>query len=80
MGAQAEAICRDTSGMFLSSSPVVISGVTDVASLEVIACREALSLAKDPLLQNFVVTSNSAAARARVAAMHVKSVRSSNKW
>lgn len=43
----------------MGSSAIVIHGINDVATLEAIACREALSLADDLMIQNFVVASDS---------------------
>lgn len=40
-------VSRDESGKFLESSSLVVHGVLDVACLEAVACREALSLAED---------------------------------
>ena len=43
----AAAVSRDENGKFLGSSTLVVNGITDVATLESIACREALFLAED---------------------------------
>lgn len=43
----ASAVCRDDTGNFLGALAVVIDGLTDPASLEALACSEALSLAFD---------------------------------
>lgn len=43
----ASAVCRDENGYFLGASAIVIEGLTDPASLEALACGEALSLAFD---------------------------------
>lgn len=37
----------------------MIIGITDVATLETLACREGLALAEDLLLQNFIIASDS---------------------
>ena len=57
-GGSAVAICRDEQGVYLGSSALVIYGVCDPAALEVIACREALALAEDLNLQQFIVASD----------------------
>ena len=46
-GGSAAAVCRDGHGNFLGSSMLVVYGVCDPATLEAIACREAISLAED---------------------------------
>lgn len=51
------AVCRDTNGTYFGSSALVIGGVDDPFILEAIACREALTLAQDLNLHNFVVAS-----------------------
>ena len=43
----AVAVCRDSNGEFLGSSALIIAGVDDPATMEAIACREALCLAED---------------------------------
>ena len=40
----AAAVCRDSEGNYLGSSALSIYGLHDPATLEVIACREALAL------------------------------------
>ena len=42
----------------MGSSALVVEGVTDPASLEAMACREALALAEDLGIQNLVVASD----------------------
>ena len=42
----------------MGSSTLVVEGVHDPATVEAIACREALSLAEDLGVQNFVVASD----------------------
>ena len=56
--AAAAVVCRDSTGLYLGSSSLVISGVTDPSVVEAIACREALALAEDLSLQDFVVASD----------------------
>jgi hypothetical protein len=46
-GGSAAVVCRDNEFNYLGSSVLVIEGVTDPATLEAIACREALALAED---------------------------------
>ncbi|KQK02952.1 hypothetical protein BRADI_2g04626v3 [Brachypodium distachyon] len=41
------AVCRDKDGCFLGASALVIAGITDPGTLEVLACREGLALAED---------------------------------
>ncbi|KAE8800155.1 Acid phosphatase 1 [Hordeum vulgare] len=55
----AAVVCRDGTGNFLGSSALVINGITDVATLEALACREGLSLAADLLVHSFVIASDS---------------------
>ena len=57
-GGSAAAICRDEEGNYMGSSALVVEGVTDPASLEAMACREALALAEDLGIQNLVVASD----------------------
>ena len=57
-GGSAAAVCRDEWGNYMGSSALVVEGVVDSATLEAVACREALSLAKDMGIQNFVVASD----------------------
>ncbi|XP_020153536.1 uncharacterized protein [Aegilops tauschii subsp. strangulata] len=57
-GGSAAAVCRDEAGNYVGASTLVLEGVTDPASLEVIACREALCLAEDLNIHNFVVASD----------------------
>uniref|UniRef100_A0A8R7U541 RNase H type-1 domain-containing protein n=1 Tax=Triticum urartu TaxID=4572 RepID=A0A8R7U541_TRIUA len=54
----AAAVCRDDAGNYLGSSSLVIEGQTDPATLEAIACREALALAEDLLLHDFIISSD----------------------
>uniref|UniRef100_A0A453LW71 RNase H type-1 domain-containing protein n=1 Tax=Aegilops tauschii subsp. strangulata TaxID=200361 RepID=A0A453LW71_AEGTS len=51
------AVCRDSGGNYLGSSALVVEGVDDPASLEAMACKEAMCLAEDLLLNNFVIAS-----------------------
>jgi hypothetical protein len=52
------AICRDDQGNYLGALAVFFSGITDPATLESLACREALALAGDLALTRFVVASD----------------------
>ena len=52
-GGSAVAICRDSNGDFMGSSALVMLGEWEPATLEVIACREAIALA-----ERFVVASD----------------------
>lgn len=58
-GKAAAAICRDRGGSFLGSSALVISGVDDPATVEAIACGEALALTEDLNIHQFIVSSDS---------------------
>lgn len=58
-GGSAAAVCRDREENYLGSSVLVIPGVDDPATLEVIACQEALALAEDLHLKSFVVAYDS---------------------
>ena len=52
------ALCRTHSGMFLGASVMKIYGVTDPATLEALACREALALAADLGLARIIIASD----------------------
>jgi hypothetical protein len=54
----AAAICHDNSCLYLGSSLLVYTGITDPAVLEALACREALALAADLGLSHFMVESD----------------------
>jgi ribonuclease HI len=43
---------RNTAGVFLGASAIVLEGVTDLETMEVMACREGLALATDLGLQD----------------------------
>ena len=58
IGGVAAAVCRGEEGNYICSSSLVIHGINDVATLEAIACREALFLAKDLMLHSFIVASD----------------------
>jgi hypothetical protein len=45
--ASASAVARDTSGMFVGASVVVIEGIPDPKIMEAVACRESLALASN---------------------------------
>jgi len=51
----AAAFCRDNDGTYLGASAVVFVGITDPATLEALACREALALAEDLALERLFV-------------------------
>lgn len=55
----AAAVCRDATGVYMGSSALTVQGITDAATLEAMACREALALAQDMMLHNIVVASDS---------------------
>ena len=55
----AATVCCDGEGNYMGSSSLVTYGINDATTLEAIACQEALSLAEDLMLQNFVVASYS---------------------
>jgi hypothetical protein len=58
-GGSASAVCRDHNGNYLGSSSLVIAGVCNLVVLEAMACREALSLAANLHLHNFVIACDS---------------------
>ena len=42
------AVCRDSLGVYLGALAIRIFGIADPASLEALACREAMALALNP--------------------------------
>lgn len=48
--ASAVAIARDANVLFMGASAVVMTGMTDPETMEVLACREGLALAQDLLM------------------------------
>jgi ribonuclease HI len=52
------AVCRGDDGVYLGASAVVVQGISDPATLEALACREALALAADLQLQSVVIASD----------------------
>jgi ribonuclease HI len=54
----AVAVCRSEDGVFLGASAQVIHGMSDPGTLEAIACREALALARDLALNHIHVASD----------------------
>ena len=52
------AICRDEQGRFLGASAAVYEGISEPATLEAYACREALELAGDLNIQRIMVASD----------------------
>ncbi|KAK1644381.1 hypothetical protein QYE76_062186 [Lolium multiflorum] len=52
------AVCRDETGKYIGASAVVYQGQNDPASLEAIACNEALSLALDLQLTKIKIASD----------------------
>jgi hypothetical protein len=52
------AICRAAHGLYLGASAIIFRGITDPATLEFMACREAISLAGDLNLYRIVVASD----------------------
>ncbi|KAE8771801.1 Acid phosphatase 1 [Hordeum vulgare] len=56
-GGSRAVVCHNDAGNFLGRSTLVIDGQIDPATLEVIACREALALVEDLLLHDFVISS-----------------------
>ena len=52
------AVCRAEDGKFLGASAHVIPGITDPATLEAIACREALALTRDLSLERIQVATD----------------------
>ena len=54
----AAAIARSSHRLFLGASCVVLEGCTQPETLEVLACREALSLASDLSVRRFHISSD----------------------
>jgi hypothetical protein len=50
--------CRDNNGLYLGASAVVFNGITDPATLETLACQEALALAEDLNLDRAFIVSD----------------------
>lgn len=50
-------VCRDIDGSYLGSSVLVIHGLLDPTTLELVACREALTLATNLGLDHLQVAS-----------------------
>ena len=55
----AAAICRTHDGVYAGSSSMLFKGILDPTCLEALACREALCLAADLMLQNVVISCDS---------------------
>jgi ribonuclease HI len=51
-------VCRDSDGVFVGASAVVVDGISNPRTLEAMACQEVMALAADPHLQKFVVASD----------------------
>lgn len=51
-------VCRNTAGLYLGSSAVMIEGLSDPEALESLAVREGLSLALDLNISNLKVASD----------------------
>lgn len=49
----------DDTGKYMGSLALVILGITDVATLEAIACQEGLALMQDLMIQNAIIASDS---------------------
>ena len=52
------AVCRDSAGTYMGSSVIRTRGISDPATLETVACREALALAMDLALSHVLVASD----------------------
>ena len=50
------AVCRDEHGKYMGSSSLVLEGILDRHSLDVIACREGMALAEDLLVQDVIIS------------------------
>ena len=50
------AVCRDEQGKYMGSSSLVLEGIRDRHSLDVIACREGMALAEDLLVQDVIIS------------------------
>jgi hypothetical protein len=51
-------ICRDRSGRYLGVSVLAVPGISDLATLEAIACRDSLTLDADLYLQRTHIASD----------------------
>ena len=60
--ASAAAVARDANGLFLGASAVVVTGMTNPETMEVLACREGLALAQDLRLGRTRLASDCASA------------------
>ena len=52
------AICRDSNGLFIAASARVFDGISEPATLEALACNEALSLALDNNLSRCLIATD----------------------
>ena len=57
-GGAVGAICRSETGLYMGASSLTIPGISDPAVLEAMACREALSLARDLHLSCITVSTD----------------------
>jgi ribonuclease HI len=51
-------VCRSADGVFLDASSLTAHGITNPATMEAIACREAIALAQDLQLNRITVASD----------------------
>jgi hypothetical protein len=51
-------VCRSVDGAFLDASASVVSGISDPASPEALACQEALALGEDLNIEKLIVASD----------------------
>ncbi|GJN39670.1 hypothetical protein PR202_gb28803 [Eleusine coracana subsp. coracana] len=56
--AAVSAVARDTGGLFMGASVVVIQGINDAETAEVLACKEGVALATDLNVRRFRLASN----------------------
>jgi ribonuclease HI len=57
-GGAVGAMCRNAEGSFIGASSLTINGITDPEVLEALACREALALAQDLVVDRVTVSSD----------------------
>jgi ribonuclease HI len=51
-------VCRGEAGDFMDASTLTLDGITDPTTMEAVACREAMALAHDLLVDQVTVTSD----------------------
>lgn len=54
------AVCRNWVGLYLGSSSITLNHMSEIPTLETLACREAQALASDVNIQRILIASDSA--------------------